>query len=68
MSILEVQHIEKHFGSTRVLNDISFSLENTSVLKIVLVATRLRLCSLLQELLAILKWQRTNTLTLWGIS
>ena len=27
MSILEVHHIEKHFGATQVLNDISFSLE-----------------------------------------
>ena len=27
MPILEVNHIEKHFGATRVLNDISFSLE-----------------------------------------
>ena len=27
MSVLDVQHIEKHFGSTRVLEDISFELE-----------------------------------------
>ena len=27
MSILEVHNIEKHFGATRVLEDISFSLE-----------------------------------------
>ena len=27
MAILEVQHIEKHFGATEVLKDISFSLE-----------------------------------------
>ena len=27
MSILQVQHIEKHFGDTRVLEDISFELE-----------------------------------------
>ena len=27
MAILEVHHIEKHFGATRVLEDISFSLE-----------------------------------------
>jgi len=35
MSILEVQHIEKHFGSTRVLNDISFSLEKGQALSII---------------------------------
>ena len=27
MAILEVHNIEKHFGATRVLEDISFSLE-----------------------------------------
>ena len=27
MAILEVKNIEKHFGSTKVLNDISFNLE-----------------------------------------
>ena len=27
MSILTVQHLEKHFENTKVLNDISFSLE-----------------------------------------
>ena len=27
MPILEVHHIEKHFGATRVLEDISFDLE-----------------------------------------
>ena len=27
MSILTVQHLEKHFNNTKVLNDISFSLE-----------------------------------------
>ena len=27
MPILEVKNIEKHFGSTKVLEDISFSLE-----------------------------------------
>ena len=26
MAILEVHHIEKHFGATRVLEDISFDL------------------------------------------
>ncbi len=35
MSILEVQHIEKHFGSTQVLNDISFSLEQGQALSII---------------------------------
>lgn len=28
MPILEVKNIEKHFGETQVLNDISFSLEH----------------------------------------
>ena len=27
MAVLEVNNIEKHFGSTRVLKDVSFSLE-----------------------------------------
>ena len=27
MTVLEAKHIEKHFGSVRVLEDISFSLE-----------------------------------------
>ena len=35
MSILEVQNIEKHFGSTRVLTDISFSLEQGQALSII---------------------------------
>ena len=35
MSILEVNHIEKHFGATRVLEDISFSLEEGQVLAII---------------------------------
>lgn len=35
MAILEVQNIEKHFGPTRVLEDISFSLEKGSVLSII---------------------------------
>ena len=35
MPILEVQHIEKHFGATRVLNDISFSLEKGQALSII---------------------------------
>lgn len=35
MAILEVQNIEKHFGKTRVLEDISFSLERGNVLSII---------------------------------
>ena len=35
MSILEVKNIEKHFGSTQVLNDISFSLEQGQALSII---------------------------------
>ncbi len=35
MAILEVQHIEKHFGDTQVLNDISFSLEEGQALSII---------------------------------
>ena len=35
MAILDVQHIEKHFGATRVLEDISFSLERGQVLTII---------------------------------
>ena len=35
MSILEVSHIEKHFGSTRVLKDISFNLEEGQALSII---------------------------------
>ena len=35
MAILEVQHIEKHFGTTRVLQDISFSLEQGQALAII---------------------------------
>jgi polar amino acid transport system ATP-binding protein len=35
MSILDVQHIEKHFGATRVLEDISFSLEQGQALAII---------------------------------
>ena len=35
MKILEVEHIEKHFGATRVLEDISFSLEEGQVLSII---------------------------------
>lgn len=35
MAILTVNHIEKHFGSTQVLSDISFSMEKGSVLSII---------------------------------
>lgn len=35
MTILEVQNLEKHFGATQVLNDISFSLEKGESLAII---------------------------------
>ena len=35
MSILEVQHIEKHFEATQVLKDISFTLEKGQALSII---------------------------------
>jgi len=35
MSVLEVHHIEKHFGATRVLEDITFSLEEGQALAII---------------------------------
>ena len=35
MPVLDVQHIEKHFGATRVLEDISFSLEQGQALAII---------------------------------
>ncbi len=35
MAILEVQHIEKHFGNTKVLKDVSFSLEEGNTLAII---------------------------------
>ncbi|MDE6456423.1 MAG: ATP-binding cassette domain-containing protein, partial [Dysosmobacter sp.] len=35
MAILEVQHIEKHFGDTQVLSDISFSLAEGQALSII---------------------------------
>jgi len=35
MAILNVKNLEKHFGSTRVLNDISFSLEKGNALAII---------------------------------
>ncbi len=35
MAILEVNHIEKHFGSTKVLKDVSFSLEAGNTLAII---------------------------------
>ena len=35
MSVLDVRNIEKHFGATRVLEDISFSLEQGQALAII---------------------------------
>ncbi|MBE6995631.1 MAG: amino acid ABC transporter ATP-binding protein [Ruminococcaceae bacterium] len=35
MSVLEVKNIEKHFGATQVLKDISFSLEKGQVISII---------------------------------
>ena len=35
MAILDIQHIEKHFGGTQVLRDISFSLEEGQALSII---------------------------------
>ena len=35
MAILQVEHIEKHFGDTRVLKDISFDLEKGQALSII---------------------------------
>lgn len=35
MAILEVNHIEKHFGNTKVLKDVSFSLDEGNVLAII---------------------------------
>ena len=35
MSILTVKHLEKHFNNTKVLNDISFSLEQGQALSII---------------------------------
>lgn len=35
MAILEVKNLEKHFGNTKVLNDINFSLEEGSALAII---------------------------------
>ena len=35
MPLLDVQHIEKHFGATRVLEDISFSLDQGQALAII---------------------------------
>ena len=35
MAILEVKNMEKHFGSTKVLEDVSFSLEEGSALAII---------------------------------
>lgn len=35
MAILEVKHIEKHFEDTKVLKDVSFSMEEGSALAII---------------------------------
>ena len=35
MAILEVKNIEKHFGNTKVLKDVSFSLEEGTALAII---------------------------------
>ena len=35
MAILEVKNIEKHFGNTKVLNNVSFSLEEGTALAII---------------------------------
>ena len=35
MAILEVSHIEKHFGKTKVLKDVSFSMEEGTALAII---------------------------------
>ena len=35
MAILEVKNIGKHFGSTEVLKDVSFSLEEGNALAII---------------------------------
>ena len=35
MAILEVSHLEKQFGATQVLQDISFSLEKGQALSII---------------------------------
>ena len=35
MALLQVSHIEKHFGPTRVLDDISFSLDEGQALAII---------------------------------
>jgi polar amino acid transport system ATP-binding protein len=35
MAILEVKHIEKHFGKTQVLKDVSFSMEEGTALAII---------------------------------
>ena len=43
MALLEVQHIEKRFGTTQVLTDISFSLEKGQYNPSLLLAYRLAL-------------------------
>ncbi len=54
MAILDVKNLEKHFGSTRVLNDISFSLEKGNALAIIGASgsgktTRLRCLNFLES-------------------
>ena len=54
MAILEVHHIEKHFGATRVLEDISFDLEQGQALAIIGSSgsgktTRLRCLNVLEK-------------------
>lgn len=47
MAILEVSHIEKHFGRTNVLKDVSFSMEEGTALAIIgsSVRKRQRFCA-----------------------
>lgn len=35
MALLEVEHIEKNFGATKVLKDVSFTLEEGNTLAII---------------------------------
>ena len=41
MALLEVKNIEKHFGQTQVLRDISFSLEEGQAMAIIRPASPL---------------------------
>lgn len=47
MAILEVSHIEKHFGRTNVLKDVSFSMEEGTALALsdLPVLERQRFCA-----------------------